>query len=135
MTGEEGADRPMGDDAMVDRGAGGHSPADHSVGDRSPAEVAQRLEATVRGHVQGVGFRWFVQRIADRLGVAGWVANRPDRSVEVVAEGAQAALETLLTALHEGPPSAHVDRVEHHLGPARGEPAGFRIRSGSHPGD
>ncbi|MBX3028559.1 MAG: acylphosphatase [Chloroflexi bacterium] len=95
----------------------------------------QRLEATVRGRVQGVGFRWFVQRTAERLGLAGWVANRPDRSVEVVAEGDRAALDALLAALHDGPPAGRVDLVEHHLGPARGEPSGFRIRSGSHPGD
>ena len=52
----------------------------------------QRLVATVRGMVQGVGFRWFVQREAARLGLDGWVANQVDGSVEVVAEGPDAAL-------------------------------------------
>ena len=47
----------------------------------SPA--GQRLVANVRGSVQGVGFRWFVQREAARLGLDGWVANRSDGSVEV----------------------------------------------------
>ena len=47
----------------------------------------ERLHAVVRGTVQGVGFRWFVQRVAARMELQGWVANRSDRSVEVVAEG------------------------------------------------
>ncbi len=95
----------------------------------------ERLEATVRGRVQGVGFRWYVQGIADGLGLAGWVTNQADRSVALVAEGQRAALDALLAAIHEGPPASHVDRVEHRFRPAAGEPDGFRIRSGSHPGD
>ena len=48
--------------------------------------TGQRLVAIVRGQVQGVGYRWFVQREAARLGLQGWVANQLDGSVEVVAE-------------------------------------------------
>ena len=95
----------------------------------------ERLHAIVRGSVQGVGFRWFVQRAAGRLALRGWVANRSDRSVEVVAEGSPDALDQLLTALRAGPPSSHVDAVEAERGPALGGLGDFAIRSGSHPGD
>ena len=66
----------------------------------------------VRGVVQGVGFRWFVMREARRLGLAGWVTNLGDGSVEVVAAGAAAALSELERALARGPSGAHVDAVE-----------------------
>jgi acylphosphatase len=68
----------------------------------------------VRGRVQGVGFRWFVLREAQRLGVVGFVSNLPDGSVEVVAQGAPAALEALSRALAHGPSLARVDDVEKH---------------------
>ncbi len=66
----------------------------------------------VRGQVQGVGFRWFVWREAERLGLAGWAHNRPDGAVEVVAHGSEAALEDLQRALARGPRPARVDVVE-----------------------
>jgi acylphosphatase len=91
--------------------------------------------ATVRGEVQGVGFRWFVQREAARLGLAGWVANESDGSVAVVAEGPEADLESLLAALHEGPPGAAVRRIESRQEPSRGLLDDFVIRSGAHRGD
>jgi acylphosphatase len=94
-----------------------------------------RLVATVWGAVQGVGFRWFVQREAEALGLAGWVANRADGSVEVVAEGPSPALERLGQRLREGPPSAVIRAVEARVEPARGLPGGFGIRSGAHRGD
>ncbi len=95
----------------------------------------ERLHAIVRGSVQGVGFRWFVQRAAGRLGVHGWVANRSDRSVEVVAEGSPEAIDQLLVALRAGPPSSKVSALEVDRGPALGGFSEFAIRSGSHPGD
>ena len=57
--------------------------------DRSPV----RLDATVRGRVQGVGFRWFVLREAMALRLDGWVANTPEGSVQCVAEGLRPDLE------------------------------------------
>ncbi|MGH7645540.1 MAG: acylphosphatase [Gemmatimonadales bacterium] len=66
----------------------------------------------VRGRVQGVGFRWFVWREAERLGLAGWVHNLPDGSVEVVAQGPEAALQDLDRALGQGPQLARVDGVD-----------------------
>jgi acylphosphatase len=66
----------------------------------------------VHGRVQGVGFRWFVWKTAQRLGLGGVARNLPDGSVEVVAEGPGPALEQLAQALQRGPPLAQVERVE-----------------------
>ena len=68
--------------------------------------------AIVRGRVQGVGFRFFAERAARELGVRGWVRNRPDGSVEALAEGEDEALETFIERLKRGPLSSRVDRVE-----------------------
>lgn len=95
----------------------------------------QRLHVVVRGQVQGVGFRWFVQRTADGLGLDGWVMNRADRAVELVAEGTTSQLDELLAAVREGPPAGWVDSVEASRSPAVGGLGGFRIRSGGHTGD
>lgn len=62
--------------------------------------------------VQGVGFRWYVKRRAERLGLKGWVRNLPGGQVEVVAEGSEEALRELEEVLKKGPPAARVDRVE-----------------------
>ena len=99
----------------------------------SPAAI--RLVALVHGYVQGVGFRWFVEREAARLGLSGWVANRSDGSVEVVAEGADDVLGQLVLLLWEGPSGSSVSDVEVHHEPARGNLVGFTIRSGAHRGD
>jgi len=97
--------------------------------------AAQRLEATVIGGVQGVGFRWFVIQAASRLELRGWVANRADGAVVCVAEGSRPALEEFLLALASGPISAQVERVIPAWMPATGRFRRFEIRSGSHPGD
>lgn len=95
----------------------------------------ERVDATVRGRVQGVGYRVFVLREAACLGLAGHVANLPDGSVHVVAEGPRADLDTLLERLEEGPPAGWVDRVITRWEPARGLGPGFRIETGAHRGD
>jgi acylphosphatase len=95
----------------------------------------ERLDASVRGRVQGVGFRYFVLREAGYLGLEGFVANEPDGSVRVVAEGPPAALDDLLERLREGPPASIVERVIESREPARGMGAGFRVESGHHRGD
>jgi acylphosphatase len=69
------------------------------------------VRAVVHGDVQGVGFRWWAAREAARLGVRGWAANRDDGTVEVYAEGDAAAVDALVSALHEGPRWARVARV------------------------
>ena len=66
----------------------------------------------VRGRVQGVGFRWFVEREAHLLGIAGWVRNNADSSVEVLAMGTRDQLAGLRSRLREGPRAARVDNVE-----------------------
>jgi acylphosphatase len=95
----------------------------------------QRLVATVLGQVQGVGYRWFVEREAATLGVSGWVSNQADGSVAVVAEGDEDQLGPLLLALWEGPAGAAVREVQVRYEPARGNLLGFTIRSGAHRGD
>jgi acylphosphatase len=72
----------------------------------------KRLHATVRGRVQGVGFRAFAAREALRLGLVGWVRNAPDGTVAVLAQGPADAVDAFLAWLRRGPPSARVTRVE-----------------------
>ena len=66
----------------------------------------------VRGRVQGVGFRWYVEREAHTLGVYGWVRNCFDGNVEVLATGTRDQLATLRRRLQQGPRAARVDEVE-----------------------
>lgn len=80
------------------------------------------LHVRVTGLVQGVGFRWFVRERARRLGLAGWVRNLPDGSVEVLAAGDPGQLELLRGELRKGPRGAAVDALVE-LGPAAPEPA------------
>ncbi len=65
----------------------------------------------VSGRVQGVGFRWYVEREAATLGIAGWVRNREDGRVEVMATGTRQQLSALHGRLREGPRAARVDEV------------------------
>ena len=66
----------------------------------------------VRGRVQGVGFRWFVEREAHILGISGWVRNNSDGSVEVLAQGPRDQLLGFRSRLRQGPRAARVDDVE-----------------------
>lgn len=89
----------------------------------------------MHGYVQGVGFRYFVVRRANELGLSGWTANEPDGTVRVVAEGSPAALDELSRHLHAGPSGARVERVEVNRLPSVGDLRGFSVRSGGHRGD
>ncbi len=71
-----------------------------------------RRRVVVHGLVQGVFFRDTVRRQAVSRGVAGWVRNNPDGTVEAVFEGAEAAVDALVSLCHEGPRGARVDRVD-----------------------
>ena len=71
-----------------------------------------RVHVVVQGRVQGVGFRAFVARRARDLKLTGWVRNRFDGAVEVLAEGTRSALEALVEAVRRGPPAARVATVE-----------------------
>ena len=68
----------------------------------------------VQGRVQGVGFRWFIQREATELGLRGWVRNTEDGDLEVVAAGEEADLDELRPSLRKGPRGSRVDRVIEH---------------------
>ncbi len=98
------------------------------TGQRKPQEEHVRLHAIVHGIVQGVNFRYYTRLRAEALGLSGWVANRSDGTVEVVAEGPRSAVEALLAFLRQGPPAARVDDVETYWERPTGEFRGFRIR-------
>jgi acylphosphatase len=68
----------------------------------------------VKGRVQGVGFRWFVQNEAARIGLRGWVRNTDDGDVEVMAAGTPDQLEDLVLALGRGTRGSRVDNIESH---------------------
>lgn len=87
-----------------------------------------RLVAWVHGHVQGVGFRWWIRSRALELGLTGYAANRPDGRVQVVAQGRRDACEQLLHVLQNGKTPGHVDNVVSDWSPC-GEPiSGFSER-------
>jgi acylphosphatase len=72
--------------------------------------IARRF--IVRGRVQGVGFRWFVDNEARQLGLAGWVRNNVDGTVEALAMGTEHQLAMLRNRLERGPRAARVDEVQ-----------------------
>jgi len=94
-----------------------------------------RLEASVRGRVHGVGFRYYVVSRAERLGLTGWVSNEQDGSLRCLAEGPREDVELLLEALKEGPASALVEYVTEDWLPYTGRWGTFGIRSSGHRGD
>ena len=71
-----------------------------------------RAHIVVEGMVQGVGFRWFTAREAQGLGLAGFVRNLGDGSVEVEAEGERGMVEELIALLKVGPRSADVQNLQ-----------------------
>jgi acylphosphatase len=86
----------------------------------------QRRHVCIYGFVQGVGFRFAVQRAAKSRDVAGWVRNRPDGAVEAVFEGEPADVEALVELCRRGPRGAVVERVEVEEESAEGL-GGFRV--------
>ena len=73
--------------------------------------AARAVALRIEGNVQGVGFRKWTQRIAQQLGLAGWVRNRRDGSVEIVFRGAPAAVDEAVSRCRVGPRSAKVTAV------------------------
>ncbi len=100
-----------------------------------PGAEPARIDARVTGRVHGVGFRYFVLREAQALGLVGWVANVADGSVRCVAEGDRPALDELVRRLNDGPPASIVDNVSVAWMPALGSFELFGVRSGTHSGD
>jgi acylphosphatase len=88
----------------------------------------ERLRATVHGLVQGVGFRYAVLSEARRLGLKGFVQNRPDGSVHVEAEGSPDRLDQLEAFLRSGPRPARVDELASERLEASGDFDGFSWR-------
>jgi acylphosphatase len=80
--------------------------------------VSDRIirHVVVRGLVQGVGYRAFVEHDAQRRGLHGWVRNRRDGSVEAVFAGPRAAVEAMIEACRRGPRSARIDALDHRAG-------------------
>jgi acylphosphatase len=87
------------------------------------------LHFLIQGRVQGVGFRWYVQREAGELGLRGWVRNTEEGEVEVVVSGTETDLAELRASLRRGPRGTRVDRlVEHYLDESEAEGlSSFRI--------
>ena len=93
-----------------------------------PESVDVRLTAWVHGHVQGVGFRWWVRARALELGLVGWAANLDDGRVEVVAEGPRSAVQALLDALNGPRTPGRVRTVVERWAQAHGGITGFAER-------
>ena len=97
------------------------------MSDLSQLSESARLHAVVKGDVQGVGFRYFVQRSAEALKLTGWVRNLGSGDVECVAEGPRPALDSLLDAVRQGPRGAEVSDVDADWEDAKGDLNGFRV--------
>ena len=87
-------------------------------------------QVIVHGWVQGVYFRAYTRDQARLLGLAGWVTNRRDGTVEAFFEGEKTKVEQMVAWCRKGPPSAQVDQVEVRYGEFRGEGEGFEVRYG-----
>ncbi len=87
----------------------------------------KQVQLFVRGRVQGVFFRASAQREAKRLGLTGWVKNRPDGAVEVIAEGEEDELKELIVWANHGPSNARVERVDVRWRGFIGDFSDFRI--------
>jgi acylphosphatase len=85
------------------------------------------VRVRIHGRVHGVFFRNWAMDRARALGVRGWVRNRRDGTVELLAYGADEAVEALTAACRTGPPSARVERIEVDIAEGEGPPAGFRV--------
>lgn len=89
--------------------------------------LMRRVHLIISGDVQGVGFRAWVRGKARELGLVGWVKNREDGAVELVAEGPKEALEKLVQACRRGPDVAWVEKVDTTWGEATNEGVGFAV--------
>jgi acylphosphatase len=86
-----------------------------------------RKRVLISGRVQGVFFRDTIRNAAEREGLAGWVHNNRDGTVEAVFEGGAEPIARLVALCRQGPPAAHVEAIEQHEEPEEGA-AGFRVR-------
>lgn len=93
--------------------------------DRHGGRGMKTLLLRVRGRVQGVWYRGWAVREANKRGLNGWVRNRADGTVEVMISGADASVDDMARACQSGPPAAQVDRISASVAPAP-EEAGFQ---------
>lgn len=89
--------------------------------------MIKRIRAVVIGTVQGVGYRYFTIMRASGLGIVGYVKNLPNGNVEVIAEGEESDLDTLVSYLKRGPSGAYVREVVAVKLPATGEFYNFSV--------
>lgn len=87
-----------------------------------------RAHVIISGFVQGVGFRYFIESLANELSLTGWVRNTPEGAVETVLEGREESIEKAIARCKEGPPFAKVEHVTVEKGEARGDLRGFTIK-------
>ncbi|GAB4365222.1 MAG: hypothetical protein Kow009_01960 [Spirochaetales bacterium] len=80
--------------------------------DEQPSGPLKAVQLRITGRVQGVGFRYWTARLAERMGVVGWVKNEMDGSVTVVCEGPEDRVNRFVQQVRQGPPGARVDHVE-----------------------
>ncbi|HOK57199.1 MAG TPA: acylphosphatase [bacterium] len=88
----------------------------------------KRYHLYVKGIVQGVGFRWYAQRIGNSIGVSGWVKNLPDGSVEIVVEGEKEKIEIFIEEMKNGYLGKNITEIEKIEEDFKGEFKGFEIR-------
>lgn len=89
----------------------------------------KRMELSLNGRVQGVGFRHFTVRTVEKLGeITGWVKNEPDGSVTLIAEGPKKKLKKLYEAVEDGPRRAQVDSISGDMDNSTGEFTSFDVR-------
>ncbi len=86
------------------------------------------VKATVHGHVQGIGFRYFTARYAGKLSLTGYVTNLPDSTVEIEAEGERDRLKELVEYLEVGTLGARVERVDINWSDYSGKYTDFSVR-------
>ena len=89
--------------------------------------MKKAFHAVIHGKVQGVGFRYFTQRLAGELHLGGWVRNQPDNTVEIWAVGTQETLEQFMQRLEVGPIGSRVHHIEAQWSEDPGNSKGFEI--------
>ncbi len=94
----------------------------------SPSGAPRRVGVVVAGRVQGVGFRWSAARVAEDLGLTGWVRNRADGAVAAEVQGPADAVAAFLQWVGEGPPGARVTGVDVRDLPPTEDDRGFEVR-------
>ncbi|MDX6805150.1 acylphosphatase [Terrihabitans rhizophilus] len=87
-----------------------------------------RVLVLIHGRVQGVGYRRWLQQMAEEHRLRGWTRNRRDGSVEALLIGHQTVVDDALSLIWKGPPAAEVQRVERMDAPDEHAPAGFEVR-------